>query len=252
MATHISKTTQEQITLQARDGACKVWVVKPEGNGSWPGVIFYMDAFGIRPAMLEMAAHIASHGYFVLLPDLYYRYGSYGPFNPKEVLKGDFMSTIGPIMACTNNHKAAEDTACLLAYLDGQSDVAGKKVGTVGFCMGGGMAITAAAYYPNRVAAAASFHGGRLATDEPTSPHLLLPKIKGQVYVAGADEDQSYPPEMAKRFQKAIDDANVRNKCEIYKGKKHGWMKPDMPVYDKEAAERGWKELFTLYSRALS
>ncbi len=114
------------------------------------------------------------------------------------------------------------------------------------------MALTAAAYYPDRVAAAASFHGGRLATDEPTSPHLLLGKVKAELYIAAADNDQSYPPQMAQRFEAALDAAGVRHKSELYEGKLHGWMKPDMPVYDAEAAERGWSELFALYSRTLS
>ena len=103
----------------------------------------------------------------------------------------------------------------------------------------------------DQIAAAASFHGGRLATDLPTSPHLLATKIKAEVYVAGADKDDSYPPQMAERLEIALTQAGVRHKCEIYAGKIHGWMKPDMPVFDADAAERGWHELFALYSRTL-
>jgi carboxymethylenebutenolidase len=242
---------QEQVVIQAKDGACKAWVLTPDGEGPWPGVIFYMDAFGVRPGMIQMASHVAAQGYVVLLPDLFYRYGDYGPLDPKEVLKGDFRATVGPLMGSTNNHKAAEDTEAFLAYLASRKDVAGDKVGTVGFCMGGGMALSAAAYYPDRVAAAASFHGGRLATDEPTSPHLLLPKVKAEVYLAVADNDNSYPPEMGERFEAALKDAGVRYESEFYAGKAHGWMKPDMPVFDAEAAERGWNALFALYARAL-
>jgi carboxymethylenebutenolidase len=113
------------------------------------------------------------------------------------------------------------------------------------------MALTAAAFYPDRVAAAASFHGGNLASDAPTSPHLLVSKIKGEIYVAGADNDHGYPPEMAKRLEDALTKAGVRHKCEIYEGKLHGWMKPDMPVFDATAADRGWRELFSLYARTL-
>jgi carboxymethylenebutenolidase len=243
---------QEQVTIAAKDGNCKAWVVTPDGNGPWPAVIMYMDAFGIRPAMLQMASHIASQGYVVLLPDLFYGFGSYGPFDPKEIFKaGDVRATLGPMMASTNNHKAAEDTAFFLKFLDSRGDIAGEKIGTVGFCMGGGMALTAAAFYPERIAAAASFHGGNLATDAPTSPHLIVSKIKAEIYVAGADKDQSYPPDMAKRFEEALNKAGVRYKSEIYEGKMHGWMKPDMPVFDAPAAERGWSELFALYARTL-
>lgn len=243
--------SQQQVTIQEKDGVCNAWVITPEGNGLWPAVIFYMDAFGIRPAMIQMATHIASQGYLVMLPDLFYRFGPYGPYDPKEVFKGDFRAVIGPMMASSDNHRAAEDTAAFLSYLDTRTDVAGDKVGTVGFCMGGGMALTAAGYYPDQVAAAASFHGANLATDQPMSPHLLVPKMKAEVYVAGADQDQGYPPEMAKRLEDTLTNAGVRHKCEIYEGKKHGWMKPDMPVYDAQGAERGWKELFALYNRNL-
>ncbi|CAD6548063.1 dienelactone hydrolase family protein [Paraburkholderia metrosideri] len=242
---------QSQITVQATDGACNVWVLTPQREGKWPGVIFYMDAFGIRPAMIQMASHVASQGYVVLLADLYYGLGAYGPLDPKEVLKGDFRATVGPMMASTDNHKAAGDTAALLAYLDSRDDVKGDKVGTVGFCMGGGMALTAAAWYPDRVSAAASFHGGNLATDLPTSPHLQLPKVKAEVLIAAADQDHSYPPEMAQRFDAALTEAGVKHKSELYEGKMHGWMKPDMPVFDAPAAERGWNELFALYARTL-
>jgi carboxymethylenebutenolidase len=244
--------SEEQVTIQTKDGHCKAWVLTPEGAGSWPGVIFYMDAFGIRPGMVQMATHLAAQGFAVLLPDLYYRFGAYGPLNPADVLKGDTGAIIGPLMGSTDNHKAGEDTEAFLAYLDSRPDVAGKAVGTVGFCMGGGMALTAAAYYPGRVSAAASFHGGNLASDKPVSPHLQLPKIKAELYIAVADNDQSYPPDMAERFDAALAAAGVKHKTEFYPGKLHGWMKPDLPVYDAEAAERGWNELAALYARTLS
>ena len=243
--------SQEQVTLQAADGPCKAYVLTPDGAGPWPGVIFYMDAFGIRPGMIEMATHVANQGYVVILPDLFYRHGPYGPLDPKEVLKGDIRAIIGPLMGSTDNHKAAADTASFIAFLDSRADVAKTKLGTVGFCMGGGMALTAAAYYPDRIGAAASFHGGNLASDQPTSPHLLLDKIKAELYIAVADNDHSYPPEMGERFEKALNDAGVKHKSELYAGKMHGWMKPDMPVYDARAAEHGWNELFALYARIL-
>ena len=246
--------SHEQVSLQAADGPCQAHVFTPDGKGAgpWPGVLYYMDAFGIRPGMIEMANHVASHGFVVLMPDLFYRFGPYGPLDPKEVLKGDFRTTIGPMMASTDNHKAAGDTAAFIAYLDSRPDVAKTKFGTVGFCMGGGMAITAAAYYPDRIGAAVSFHGGNLATDQATSPHLLLDKIKAELYIAVADNDHSYPPDMAERFEAALNAAGVKHRSEFYEGKLHGWMKPDLPVYDAEAAERGWSALFELYDRALT
>ncbi|HEY3815326.1 MAG TPA: dienelactone hydrolase family protein [Caulobacteraceae bacterium] len=243
----------QQITIKTADGDCPAHVLTPSrGEGPWPAVIFYMDALGMRPVLVEMAQRLADAGYVVLAPDLFYRAGPYTLPTPAEVFKGDFRAIIGPLMSTTDNAKAgASDTAAFLAYLDSRADVRGPKIGTVGFCMGGGMALTAAGTYPDRVAAAISFHGGNLASDSPLSPHLLAPKMKAEVYVAGADNDNSYPPEMAQRLEKALSDAGVRHKCEIYAGAHHGWMKPDFPIYDEAAAERGWREMFAVFERNL-
>jgi carboxymethylenebutenolidase len=128
-----------------------------------------MDAGGIRPTVLGMAERLADAGYVVLLPDLFYRFGPYGPFDPTEIFKGDVRAILGPLMRTTGNAKAAEDTAAFLAYLDTRDDVKGEKIGAVGFCMGGGMAIAAAGVWPDRFAAVASYHGGNLATDASDS-----------------------------------------------------------------------------------
>ncbi len=240
----------EQANVRTADGECPCHVLTPAGEGSWPAVIFYMDAGGVRPAVVGMAQRLADAGYVVLLPDLFYRYGPYGPFVPKEVFAGDFRKILGPLMATTGNDKAAQDTGAFLAYLDTRVDVAGEAVGAVGFCMGGGMAITAAGAYPERFAAVASFHGGRLATDEPTSPHLVAPRLKAELYVAAAEDDGSYPPEMAERFEAALKAAGVRYEAETYPAA-HGWMKPDFPVYDEACAERGWAAMLALFDRVL-
>ena len=241
----------EQITIRTSDGECPTHVLTPDGDGPWPAAIFYMDGLAIRPTLVEMAARLAGGGYVVLLPDMFYRFGPYAPLVPKEVFKADFRTIIGPMMATTDNHKAAADTAAFLAYLDSRPDVAGRRIGTTGYCMGGAMSLTAAGTFPDRVAAAASFHGGNLATDTSLSPHLLAPSIKAEVYIAGAENDQSYPPEMAERLERALTDAGVKHVCETYAGAAHGWMKPDFPVYDDAAAERGWRELFALFDRNL-
>ena len=240
----------EQVTIRTCDGDCPTHVMRLAGGGPWPAVIFYMDGGGIRPAMLDMAQRLADAGYLVLLPDLFYRYGPYGPFVPKEVFAGDFRAILGPLMATTGNDKAAEDTDALLAYLDTRDDVAGRRVGAVGFCMGGGMALAAAGTYPERFAAVASFHGGNLATDAPTSPHLFAPKLKAEVYVASAENDGSYPPAMAERLETSLTQAGVRYSAETYPAA-HGWMMPDFPVYDHAAAERGWVEMLALFDRSL-
>lgn len=240
----------EQVTVRTHDGECPTHVLTPDGAGPWPAAIMYMDAGGIRPAMVEMAQRLADIGHVVLLPDLFYRYGPYEPFVPAEVFKGDFRAILGPLMATTGNDKAVEDTGALLAYLDSRSDVVDRRVGAVGFCMGGGMALAAAAAFPDGFAAAASFHGGNLATEAPTSPHRGAPHIKAEVYVAAAENDRSYPPEMAAKLEGALTGAGVTFRTEAYPAE-HGWMMPDFPVYDREAAERGWSELRALYQRTL-
>lgn len=240
----------EQVTISTRDGNCPAHVLTPEGAGPWPAVIVYMDGLGIRQTLVDIAARLAGHGYVVLLPDIFYRYGAYGPLEPKEVMKGDFRAIIGPMRATTDELKATEDTGSFIAWLDSRGDVAG-KIGTVGFCMGGGMALAAAGAWPDRIGAVASFHGGNLATDGPASPHLLAPHIKAEVYIAAAENDHTYPPEMAARTEQALSDAGVRFVAETYRGAAHGWMKPDFPVYDEAAAERGWREMLALFERTL-
>ena len=240
----------EHVTIRTRDGDCRSHVVTPDGAGPWPAVILYMDAGGIRPALLDMASQLAAAGAVVLLPDLFYRYGPYGPFVPKEVFKGDFRAILGPLMATTGNDKAAADTEAFLAYLDTRGDVAGRGIGAVGFCMGGGMALASAGTYPERFAAAASFHGGNLATDAPTSPHLLAPRLKAEIYIAAAENDGSYPPAMAERLERSLTEAGVRFTAEAYPAA-HGWMMPDFPVYDPVAAERGWSAMLELFRRTL-
>lgn len=238
------------ITIATRDGACPVHIATPPGTGPWPAIILYMDAGGIRPAVIAMAGRLADAGYVVLLPDLFYRYGPYGPFVPAEVFAGDFRAILGPLMATTGNDKAAEDTAALLAHIDTRGDVAGGKVGAVGFCMGGGMALAAAAAFPDRFAAAASFHGGNLATDAPTSPHRGASSIIAEVYVAAAADDASYPPAMAVRLETALTAAGVTWGSETYPAA-HGWMMPNFPVHDPDAAERGWTAMLALFGRTL-
>ena len=240
----------EQVTITTRDGECPAHVFTSEPGGHGPAVIVYMDAGGIRPATMAMAERLSATGYVVLLPDLYYRYGAYGPFDPKELFAGDIRAILGPLIATTGNLKAAEDTEAFLGYLDTRSDVAGDKVGAVGFCMGGGMAIAAAGTWPDRFAAVVSFHGGNLASDAPGSPHTYAPKLQAELYIAAAENDGSYPPAMAAQFERALDEAHVRYRAETYPAA-HGWMKPDFPVYDEAAAERGWREMLAFFERTL-
>jgi len=239
------------VAIPTQDGVCRAWLLTPSTPGRWPAVIFYGDAGGMRPAMTAMARRLADAGYAVLLPDPYYRYGPYDTLVPAEVFKGDVMAILGPLMATTGNRQAGEDTRAYVAWLDDCESVRPGPMGAVGFCMGGGMALTAAAALPDRFAAVASFHGGRLATDDPASPHLAVGRLQAEAYVAGAEQDDSCPPEMAERLEQALIDGGVKYTAEIYEGAAHGWMVPDFPVYDPLAAARGWQAMLELFERKL-
>jgi len=245
--------TQTEVKIPTPDGDARAYVFMPEGAGPWPAVIFYMDAPAIRPALFTMCERLASHGYYVLLPDMFWRAGPYEPINLKEAMKDEETrrAVFGKFMASTDPEKSTRDTGAFLAWLSNQIQVKGQKVGCTGYCMGGGLALRAAGHFPDRIVAAAAFHGGRLATDAPDSPHLLASKIKAKVYVAGADEDAGFPPEQADRLREALTAAGVDNEVTIYAGAKHGYAPPDMPVYDKDAAERHWREMLKLFDETL-
>ncbi|MGE3302147.1 MAG: dienelactone hydrolase family protein [Hyphomonadaceae bacterium] len=244
---------RENVSIPTKDGSCDTAVFTPGGAGQWPAVIAYMDAIGPRPAMFAIGETLAQAGFVVLVPDLYYRAGAYPPLDPKtmfteEEARKKFMA----LRATTGNQRAGgEDTSAFLAYIDTRKDVAGKKIGTTGYCMGGGISISAAGLHGGRIAAAASFHGGNMATDQADSPHLQAANIKGEVYVAGADKDNSYPPEMAARLEKALSDAGVKHRCEIYADAMHGWTMTDLAIYNQAAAERHMRELTGLMKRVL-
>jgi carboxymethylenebutenolidase len=221
-------------------------------GGQHPAVIYYMDGLGIRPVLIQMAQRLADAGFVVLVPDLYYRAGPYEKLDVAAVFaSGDVRAAVAPLMASTDNRRASEDTAALLEYLNSRGDASGTKVGTTGYCMGGGMSLTAAGTYPDRIAAAASFHGGALATNSEMSPHLLADNIRGRVYIGAADQDRSYPPEMAGRLCESLMAASVDHRHDLYVGAAHGWTMTDFPVYQETPAERHSKELVGLFKECL-
>lgn len=243
-----------RVEIRTQDGICPTSVFRPEGSSGapWSGVIVYMDGIGIRPALFELCERLARSGYVVLLPDLFYRTGPYealsfslfgDPVKRKEWID-KYASTASPA-------NVMRDTRAFLDFLSEQPDVEQPKVGTTGYCLGGGLSLTAAGTYPERIAAAASYHGGRLATDAPDSPHLLAPKMKARVYVAGAVEDASFPEDMKQRLIDALSRAGVQHTVETYEGARHGWVPTDSPAHNPAAAERHWKTLVELFDGAL-
>jgi carboxymethylenebutenolidase len=215
-------------------------------------VIFYMDAFGIRPALCDMAERLASNGYRVLLPDLFYRSGPTQSFAPESAFKeGPERDRLMQRFRSINNKLLMEDTAAFLDFLESEPTITG-KVGCVGYCMGGAFALSAAGTFPGRVAAAASLHGGRLATDQPDSPHLLAPKMRASIYVGIAGIDPHFTPEEKQRLESALQSAEVKHAVEIYPDVKHGFAVNDTPAYDRAAVERHWQQILKLFGDNLS
>jgi carboxymethylenebutenolidase len=241
------------VAIKAPDGACPASLFTPAaGKGPWPGVIFFMDGLGIRPVMWEMGQRLADGGYLVLLPDLYYRLGSYPPMVPAEVLadpkrRDELMKFVNSL----DRDRKIADAAAFIEFLSSRPEVKGDRLGATGYCMGGNASLTAAGAFPDRFAAAASFHGGHLATDKPDSPHLFLGKMTGRVYVAGAVEDASFPEEQKNRLERALTEGGVDHLVETYAGARHGFAVPDLPVFDPAAAERHWAASFALFGDTL-
>ena len=200
-----------RVEITTKDGICPCYVYRPVGSGPWPAVLVFMDGLGIRPAMLEIGERLATYGYFVLLPDLFYRSGSYEPMDPHTVFTDPEKRKVlmEKFFALATPANIMSDTSAFLEHVAAERDVKPGGIGTTGYCMGGLMSLTAAGTYPDRIVAAASYHGGRLASDAPDSPHRLALRIKARVYVAGAIEDASFPEEQKLRLEKALTDAGV-------------------------------------------
>ncbi len=252
---------EKDVSIKTPDGACDAAFFHP-ATGSYPGVLIWTDAFGLRPSMREIGRRLAAEGYSVLVPNPFYRVARSPVY--ESAASVDFAdpatrAKLGPLMGSINAPGAAEkDAIACIAFLDAQPAVAkGKKIGTQGYCMGGALVVRTAAAAPERIGAGASFHGGGLVTDKPDSPHLLAPRIKAHMYFGIASNDDQRQPEAKDKLRKAFDDAKVRARVEVYPAR-HGWCVPDMPlengapIYSRPDAERAWSELLALYQAALA
>jgi carboxymethylenebutenolidase len=248
------------VTIKTPDGACDAAFLHPR-TGSHPGVLIWPDAFGLRPALRGIGKRIAAEGYSVLVPNPFYRV-SKAPFTTASGFNfqnPDDMSKIRPLMASVGAPGNAEkDAVAYIAFLDAQKETnTAKKIGTQGYCMGGPLVMRTAAALPDRIGAGASFHGGGLVTDQPTSPHLLAPKIKARMYFGIAQNDDARQPDAKDKLKEALAAAGVSAEIEVYPAQ-HGWCIPDMPtqngapIYNQPEAERAWGKLVALYKTALS
>lgn len=240
-------------TITTPDGTCPVTLSTPDGGGPWPGIVMYPDAGGARPALQAMADRLASLGYAVLLPDVYYRNGAWAPFDMKAVF-GDASqrNRLFAMMKAITPDVMAADAQAFFDYLASRPEVTGGRFGTTGYCMGGRMSLVVAGRVPDRVAAAMSFHGGGLAAeDDPGSPHLLAGKVQAAVYVGAAENDPSYTVEQSRTLDAALTTAGVEHVIEWYPAA-HGFAVPDNGPFDEQAAERHWRAAESFFADHLA
>jgi carboxymethylenebutenolidase len=243
---------RSNVDLRTTDGTMNCQTFTPDGEGPWPGVIFYMDALGIRRELEQMAERLASKGYLVLLPNLFYRSEPVAPFDAAEVFKGGpELDRLMALIQATTSDRMMRDTSACLEHLAGQPAVSGKDVGVTGYCMGGRAAMLAAGTFADRIAAAGIFHAGGLATDQPNSPHLLAQKIRAKLYIGVAGIDQWFSDQECERLRQALEDAGVQFTLEVYPDVAHGFCVPGLPVYNESASERHWTELLRLFTEML-
>ena len=243
---------EEVLDIKMTDGEMETFVCRPDRGGPFPAIFMLMDAPGIREELYQMTRRLASVGYYVMLPNLYYRAGKDTKYGP-DVLEKDSAEntrmravrtkmTIPPVM---------QDFADMLAYVDTQDEAKAGPVGTHGYCLSGPFSLAAAARFPDRVAAAASFYGTWLVSDAEESPHLNLSKAKGELYISCAEHDELAPPKMVTEMKSLFDASGAKGELEIHPGVHHGFAFPERWCYDLPAAERHWERLIALYRRNL-
>ena len=243
---------EQTLDIRTRDGAMETFIVHPERGFPHPAVLLLMDAPGIREELRDMARRLATSGYVVLLPNLYYRAGRDTLFGPGVLEMGDperdrmrairTNMTIPPVM---------NDVADMLALIDALPAAKPGPVGCHGYCMSGPYALAAAARFPDRIAAAASFYGTWLVSDAVESPHLTLGQARGELYIACAEIDELAPLPMVATLQALFTASGAVGELEIYPGVHHGFAFPQRKIYDRNAAERHWERLIALYRRRL-
>ncbi|WP_327420538.1 dienelactone hydrolase family protein [Streptomyces sp. NBC_01230] len=243
------------VDIPTQDGTADAYLTHPDDGTPHPAVLLYMDAYGIRPHLKKMADRVARAGYTVLVPNVFYRHGRAPVVELPDVIdsarRPEIFERLGPIITSLTPDLAMRDADAYLRRLTACPLTTDGPVGITGYCMGAGLALRTAGTYPERVAAVAGFHGGRLATDSPDSPHLLADRITAEVYFGHADQDPSLPPEQINRLDEALTAGGVRHRCEVYTGAHHGFTQADTAAYDSTADKRHWTALLALLDRAL-
>lgn len=248
---------REAIEIRTEDGTCRAHVFRPggtgHGTGPWPAVLFYMDGIGMRPALHALGERLAAGGYYVLMPDMFYRAGAYTAPDPKQLFSDEAMRNahFAKFAAPDFLARAMRDTRAFLAHFDTQPDARAQRIGVVGYCMGGRLGLGAAGTFGERIAAVAAFHPGQLVTDAADSPHLLAANMRARIYIAAATEDASFTVEHQQRLDEALTAGGVDHVIETYPAR-HGWVPSDTPVHDEACTERHWRALFELFGKTLA
>lgn len=240
---------ERHLDIPTADGAMNTFVVYPEENAPFPVVLFYMDAPGKREELHDMARRLASVGYYVVLPNLYYRRTrDYWLRERTEAA----MAVMYEHMHATTIPMIVRDTDAMLKFVDAQPEADARRVGAIGYCMSGPFVMAAAAEFPDRIACIASIHGANMVTDQTDSPHRLAAKIRCESYFACAEIDKWAPPTDIAALEAALKEAGVPHRIEWYPGAEHGFVFPQRPAYQRAGAERHWERLFDLFRRNLA
>lgn len=242
----------QSVDIKTPDGVADAYLARPD-DSPHPGVLFIMDAYGLRPTIGEMIDRIASAGFVVVAPNVFYRAGR-SPVLPMPDLsdnekRTEFFQSLRPLAEQLTPERLASDGA---AYLDYLEEVAAPgPVAITGYCMGARVGWRIAAAHPDRVAALAGFHAGGLVTDAPDSPHLAADQVKAELYFGFADQDPSMNAEQIATFERVLEDVGATYRTEVYEGAKHGYTMADTPAHDDAARERHFRELHGLLERTL-
>ena len=250
-----SLASMTMIEIPAADGTAEAWVSRPDDEPR-PGVLLFIDAIGLRPEIERIAARIASWGYVVVAPNLFYRDGTAADLAPTDDLtepgeRDAFFASIGPRIAGLTGERAAADIAAFVPAVRSLAGVAPGPLGVTGYCMGARYAVRAAGLHPGEVAACGGFHGGNLVTEKDDSPHLLVARARAAFVFGHADGDRSMPPEAVALLGAALVAAGLEHSNQIYPGALHGYVMSDTSMYDQQAAERHFAELRELYAARL-
>jgi carboxymethylenebutenolidase len=243
---------EQTVEIPTKDGATTTFITHPERGGPYPIVLFFMDAPAIREELRDMARRIATVGYYVMLPNLYYRRGVLELADLPPLPEAEARARMFELMGSITIPMVMGDADCLLDYADRDPAASPGKAGAIGYCMSGQYAINAAARRPERIACAASLYGVQLVTDAPDSPHLAAQKTGAELYFACAEHDTYAPLEMVQALDASLTENGGRAEVELYMGAHHGFAFPQRAVYDKAAAERHWERLFALFRRNLT